>query len=81
MQAHSTLLIKSLPILTQNDLGLAVMVLQRLLALYNYLPQDAINGMFGWAIDDAVRRFQHDNRFYADEIVGLQTWNTLANLY
>jgi peptidoglycan hydrolase-like protein with peptidoglycan-binding domain len=80
MQMNSTLLIKSLPTLEQDDLGSAVMVLQRLLALYDYLPEDAIDGMFGWTTDCAVRQFQHDCSLYEDGIVGLYTWTALANL-
>lgn len=55
MQAHSTLSIKSLPTLEQDDVGLAVTVLQRILTLYNYLPNTAINGIFRWETEDAIR--------------------------
>ena len=80
MQAHSTLLIKSLPTLEQDDIGLAVTVLQRLLALYHYLPNTAIDGAFRWETDDAVRQLQHDNGLYEDGIVALHTWSVLAEL-
>ena len=80
MQAHSTLLIKSLPTLAQDDVGLAVTVLQRLLTLCHYLPNTAINGIFRWETDDAVRQLQHDNGLYEDGIVDLRTWSVLADL-
>ena len=80
MQVNSTVSIKSLPTLEQDDLGLAVMVLQRLLALYNYLPNDVIDGIFRWTTADAVRQFQHDNGLYEDGIVGLHTWSALVDL-
>lgn len=80
MQVCSTLSIKSLPTLEQDDIGLAVTVLQRLLSLYNYLPNTAINGIFRWETDDAVRQLQHDNGLCEDGVVGLHTWSVLADL-
>lgn len=70
----------TLPTLEQEDIGLAVALLQRLLVFYGYLSSDQVNGVFAWTIDYAVRQFQHDNGLYEDGIVGYYTWAALMDL-
>lgn len=69
-----------LPTLEQEDIGLAVTLLQHLLVSYGYLSSDQVNGVFAWTIDNAVRQFQHDNGLYADGVVGYNTWSALMEL-
>lgn len=68
-----------LPTLEQEDVGLAVTLLQHLLVSYGYLSDDQVNGVFAWTIDNAVRQFQHDNGLYADGVVGHNTWSALMD--
>ncbi len=65
--------------LTQDDIGIEVAILQRLLVFYGYLSSQDVNGVFDYVIDNAVRQFQHDNGLYEDGIVGHYTWMTLAD--
>ncbi len=80
MQTQINLSLKTLPTLEQEDVGLSVAILQRLLVLYGYISNDQVNGIFGWPIDNAVRQFQHDCGLYEDGIVGHKTWCALIDL-
>ncbi len=80
MQTQISLSLKTLPTLEQEDVGLSVAILQRLLVLYGYISNDQVNGIFGWSIDNAVRQFQHDSGLYEDGIVGHKTWCALIDL-
>jgi peptidoglycan hydrolase-like protein with peptidoglycan-binding domain len=80
MNTQSDILLKTLPTLEQEDMGLAVAVLQRLLVFYGYLSNEQVNGVFSWTIDHAVRQFQHDHGLYTDGTVGHRTWTALMNL-
>lgn len=80
MQARTIKLADALPTLAQGDRGLEVEILQRLLIFYGYINSNVVNGAFEWTTDNAVRQFQHDNALYEDGIVGLHTWNALADL-
>ncbi len=73
-------LIKILPTLELEDIGLAVITLQRLLVFFGYLSNDEVSSSFTWMIDNAVRQFQHDNGLYEDGIVGHHTWSALVDL-
>ena len=66
-------LLKTLPILEQEDVSLAVVLLQRLLVFYRYFSCTQVNKVFAGTIDYAVRQFQHDNGLYEDGIVGYLT--------
>ena len=55
--------------------GKDVEELQRLLGKRGY--QVGVDGIFGQATDDAVRKFQKDNGLAADGIVGQHTWEML----
>ena len=55
--------------------GKDVEKLQRLLGEKGY--QVGVDGVFGQATDDAVRKFQKENGLAADGIVGQQTWELL----
>jgi peptidoglycan hydrolase-like protein with peptidoglycan-binding domain len=54
----------------------AVLGLQN--ALNNRGQQVHVDGIFGSATEDAVRRFQHDSGLEADGIVGPLTWGALC---
>lgn len=71
--------LNSLPTLVQDNYGLEVAILQRLLVFYRYLPSNVVDGIFEFTTDNAVRQFQHDNGLYEDGIVGLHTWMILAD--
>ncbi|UBF26347.1 peptidoglycan-binding protein [Kovacikia minuta CCNUW1] len=77
---QSKVLSIAFPTLAQDDYGLEVAVLQRLLILYGYLARTVVNGIFESDTDDAVRQFQHDNGLFEDGIVGPHTWSALADL-
>lgn len=80
MNTQSDILLKTLPTLEQEDVGLAVAVLQRLLVFHEYLSNEQVNGVFSWTSDSAVRQFQHDHGLYTDGTVGHCTWTALMNL-
>ena len=65
--------------LTQDDQGIEVAILQRLLVFYGYLSSDDVNGIFDAVTDNAVRQFQHDDALFEDGVVGSHTWMNLAN--
>ena len=80
MNTQADILLKTLPTLEPEDVGLAVTILQRLLVLYGYLSSEQVNGIFAWSLDNAVRQFQHDNGLYEDGIVEHHTWSALVDL-
>ena len=80
MLAQEFTLLKALPTLKQEDVGLTVALLQRLLVFYRYLSCNPVNTVFASTIDSAVRQFQHDNGLYEDGIVGHSTWAALMDL-
>lgn len=47
-------IVKALLTLEQDDYGLEVAILQRLLVFYGYLPSSAVSGSFEFITDNAV---------------------------
>jgi peptidoglycan hydrolase-like protein with peptidoglycan-binding domain len=72
------------PTLQSGSTGPKVMELQRLLTQLGYgslLGQVGIDGKFGTATQNAVKKFQQDNRLQPlDGIVGPRTWGVLCKL-
>ncbi|MBX5465303.1 MAG: peptidoglycan-binding protein [Clostridia bacterium] len=68
---------KGLPLLVAGDTGLAVQVLQRLLADRGYYRL-AVDGIFGEGTLGAVKAFQAARKLTVDGRVGDQTWGALA---
>jgi N-acetylmuramoyl-L-alanine amidase len=64
----------SYPVLRRGSRGNAVVTLQRELANLGFAPRGGVDGIFGPATDDAVRRFQISRRIANDGIVGPATW-------
>ncbi|BAZ52913.1 peptidoglycan-binding domain 1 [Nostoc sp. NIES-4103] len=67
---------ENLPILRFNSSGLAVRVLQRLLAANGYAIR--VDGVFGALTESAVKAFQNKNNLIVDGIVGQKTWYFLT---
>lgn len=66
-----------LPNLRFRSSGVAVRVLQRLLAANGYHVQ--VDGSFGALTEIAVKAFQTQHNLKVDGIVGAQTWSYLTN--
>lgn len=63
-------------LLRLGDRGDAVAVLQKMLGEKNY--KVSIDKIFGKNTELAVKKFQTDNKLYADGIVGRKTWEALG---
>ncbi len=68
---------QTLPVLRRGSSGEAVRRLQRSLVISKLLPNTGIDGIFGPATEEAVRRFQPAMGIGVDGIVGPQTWARL----
>lgn len=64
-------------ILRRGAAGKSVEALQERLAAASYLDSEHIDGAFGPATEDAVRRFQRDKGLTVDGVVGARTWAAL----
>lgn len=71
----------SLPVLKKGAKGSAVWGLQALLIGYGYdLGKKGLDGSFGGATDQAVRKFQYEHDLEPDGSVGNATWAELLGI-
>lgn len=71
----------SLPVFKKGAKGGAVWGLQALLRGYGHdLGEKGLDGSFGTATENAVRKFQHENDLEVDGSVGRATWNELLGI-
>jgi peptidoglycan hydrolase-like protein with peptidoglycan-binding domain len=71
------------PALQSGSTGAKVTELQRALTQVGYgslLGKSGVNGKFGPSTQNAVKKFQQDNRLPMDGKVGPITWGTLCNI-
>jgi peptidoglycan hydrolase-like protein with peptidoglycan-binding domain len=71
------------PTLQSGSTGAKVRELQRVLTLVGYgslLGQSGIDGKFGTSTQNAVKKFQQDNRIPVDGKVGPITWGALCEI-
>jgi subtilisin len=71
------------PTLQPGSTGAKVTELQRILTLVGYgslLGQSGVDGKFATSTQNAVKKFQQDNRIPVDGKVGRITWGTLCSI-
>ncbi len=68
------------PTLRLGSTGIYVIELQNILTKLLYYTE-SVDGGFGIATENAVKRFQTNNRLTVDGVVGRDTWSALSSLY
>lgn len=70
--------INALPVVKQGARGNLTKIIQkRLIALGYNVGRTGVDGVFGNATYDAVKKFQRDKKLQVDGIVGKETWKAL----
>lgn len=71
--------VSNVPTIRKGDKGLAVRIMQTLLATYGYaLEEHGVDGDFGNETFKQVKNFQSDNGLTVDGICGPLTWDALT---
>lgn len=71
--------VPGVPTIRKGCEGVAVQIMQKLLIVHGLsLPKYGPDGDYGTETENAVKKFQHDNKLTPDGICGPKTWAALA---